>query len=296
MIGKIKKWLCCAYAVLRKGVYNMILAAKAALSGESAKVKKKKSPLRFLLNPPGGSTREAAIKKMLTIRSIGIFSLGMLTVPAVVMIALWLENPNLGALLILLMGFLGALLTLILIYAWDDEIDDYLLGSRGESRVALYLDRLGRRDWRVFHDFQIPGKKQNIDHIVVCPKDVFCFETKAPRVISGKSEKLRFDGEKIYKGDFALEEPDPVKQAKGNAADLSDFIFRETGISIFVMPIVTFPDWEVNSEKKPEKIIVTNPKLLWYLEKLPDNAKLSREAISKIADAIESDNKFRLDE
>ena len=61
-----------------------------------------------------------------------------------------------------------------------------------------------------------------------------------------------------------------------------------------VKRVVVFPEWFVTEEEEYSDIMVTNPKLLWRLERGEDI--LTSDQVSKIADAIESENEFPLDD
>ena len=285
-MDKIKKWLCCAVRILR----DCDLLPKILRQWMGGKGGGKFSPIKSLPKGPGRSAWIKSFELILPYCIAGFILCGV--------IFGGLLSGVLSASVVVVLSFLAVLLCLTLFCLQKRKADNFLLGSQGEREVAFWLDRLGRPHWHVFHDFQIPGEKWNMDHIVVCPKGVFCFETKTLQMISGKSETLNFDGEKIYKGDFPLsfDKRDPVKQAKGNAADLSNFIRHKTDMQVWVTPVVVFPHWNVKSEVKPDDIIVTNPELLLLLESEKRENKLDENEIKKIADAIESDNKFRLDE
>ena len=291
MIGKIKKWLCCAYAVLRKGVRNMILAAKASLSGESAKVKKK-SPIKFLLHVAGHSTWWEGFCRLLVVALIWMMAAMMLLVLPVV----WLISSS-PLTSIMLGGLLLLLLASILYFAWGDDMDDYLLGSQGERAVAYVLDQLGRPNWRIFHDFQISKESGNIDHIVVCPNGVFCIETKTLRKDSSETRKLRFDGEQIFRGDFSLPK-NPVPKTKSKAAQLRNFLREKEVTSVdFVMPVIIYPGWEFAEDSvNSNDVIVGRGKILFSLQNRSVKSGLNPDDISKIAKVIEEKNKIPLDE
>ena len=268
----------------------MILAWKALLSGNSAKAGKK-SPIPFLLNLPGWSTRREGFKKVITIVGTSSFSLGVL-------IGVFVPS--------LLLALLVLLLALILDYAWEDDIETYFLGSEGERAVAQALDKLGRPDWRVFHNCQIPEVSGDIDHIVVCPKGVFCVETKTLRKDSDKIRKLRFDGEQIFRGDFPLPY-NPFSRAKYTAKMLCNFL-QGKGVAFidFVTPVVIYPGWKFDDntlthahiifkERQHLQFIFGNRQhLVKFLE--GDEDKFSESQIKEIAEVLEEENKITFDE
>ena len=281
-MDKIKKWLCCAVRILR----DCDLLPKILRQWMGGKEAKKFSPIKSLPKGPG---RSAWIKSFdLTLYyCIAIFILCGVVFGG-------LLSGVLSASVVVVLGFPAVLLCVTLFCLQKRKADDFLLGSQGERKVAFWLDRVGRDDWRVFHDFRIAEGKANIDHIVVCLKGVFCIETKTLRKEHGNPEEIHFIGGKIYRGDRLLDNPDPVKQVTDNARDLHDFIRGKTGESVFVKRVVVFPEWFVTEEEEYSDIMVTNPKLLWRLERGEDI--LTSDQVSKIADAIESENEFPLDD
>ena len=63
--------------------------------------------------------------------------------------------------------------------AWDQ-------GARGELRVGTRLEKLLSEAGVVLHDRQVPGRRINIDHIVIGPAGVFVVDTKSYK---GKVER-----------------------------------------------------------------------------------------------------------
>ena len=284
-MDKIKKWLCCAVRILR----DCDLLPKILRQWMGGKEAKKFSPIKSLPKGPG---RSAWIKSFdLTLYyCITIFVLCGVIIGG-------LLSGVLSASVVVVLSFLAVPLCLTLFCLQKRKADDFLLGSQGEREAAFWLGRVGRPDWRVIHDFQIAEGKANIDHIVVCLKGVFCIETKTLRKEHGKPEEIHFIGGKIYRGDRLLDKPDPVKQVTDNARDLHDFIRGKTGETGFVKRVVVFPKWFVTKGTQMEDTTVTNPELLVnLLEDEEDKPILTSDQVSRIADAIESENEFRLDD
>jgi hypothetical protein len=115
-------------------------------------------------------------------------------------------------------------------------------GERGELAVAEQLEELRGKGFRCFHDIVRDGF--NIDHVVVGPPGVFVIETKF-RSGSGLIEFR--NGEGIFVGGRE-EEGDPLKQARGNARVVHDFIRQDAGLELWVKPLVVFVgDWKVKN-------------------------------------------------
>jgi hypothetical protein len=61
-------------------------------------------------------------------------------------------------------------------------------GAAGERRSARLLDPLERQGWAVLHDLAVPGRRANIDHLVIGPGGVFVVDSKQYR------GRLQLDG------------------------------------------------------------------------------------------------------
>jgi Nuclease-related domain len=58
-----------------------------------------------------------------------------------------------------------------------DQADNWEKGALGEVETALTLSTLPP-DFRVIHDLQVPGHKENIDYLVIGPTGVFLVDSK----------------------------------------------------------------------------------------------------------------------
>lgn len=55
-------------------------------------------------------------------------------------------------------------------------------GAAGEERLGAFLDKVADRSGGrvvVLHDRRIPGRRENLDHVVVCPSGVWAVDAKA---------------------------------------------------------------------------------------------------------------------
>lgn len=68
------------------------------------------------------------------------------------------------------------------------QTEAWTTGAKGERAVAARLDRLVPGGVSVVHDRRIPGRRANIDHIVVGPGGIFVIDTK---VVNGKPMSRR---------------------------------------------------------------------------------------------------------
>ena len=163
----------------------------------------------------------------------------------------------------LVIGF-GLFAAFILFAAWiaasilGHQMRCFHLGLVGERKMAQNLERMiSQRDWFVFHG--VETDYGDIDHVLVCPKGVFCFEVKTLSPKDG-SEKILYRIEEdeargkifVKRKDGSpkqLDDPDPLKQASGNAGRLHNRLREEIGESPkFVRRVVYFPGWKVERE------------------------------------------------
>ena len=157
-------------------------------------------------------------------------------------------------------------------------------GMQGELVTAYELAKTVCRDnWHIFHGLYIPSIDGDIDHIIVSPKGVFAIETKMSRgsVVSYENGVVKVDKRS------PLRNPNPIKQAKQNAAKLSKLIEQKTSIRRWVTPIVCFPGMFVYSSENTLEMMVINPK---QIEKsLPSEDSLGEDQVRKIAKVLEKE-------
>ncbi len=175
------------------------------------------------------------------------------------------------------------------------QSDNYLIGHLGERVVAEELEKLGRQQWRIFHGLK--AKDGDIDHIIVCKQGVFCVETKALRKKTKAKEEIDFEDNKIFINKKPLLTPNPIKQAKDNAKWLyyliNDHCYKSKEKKFkFVIPIITFPGWWVNSVFN-ETIVVCNPKQISDVFKNRKDT-LSDDEFNNICKFLEEKNQIDL--
>jgi hypothetical protein len=131
-----------------------------------------------------------------------------------------------------------------------EEFRNVKLGLRGEELVAQSLNPLYQKDYRIFHDFPIEGRREkaNIDHIVIGSNGVFVVETKMRRkhkkLKTGKEpHKVEFNGDELIYPNFR--DRHGLGQTEANAKHLENFIFEKTGHRLPVTGILVLPGWYV---------------------------------------------------
>ncbi len=80
-----------------------------------------------------------------------------------------------------LLVVVGAAIPLLKLLPTPQHVDAWRSGAAGERSVGGRLDRLTRHGVIAVHDRRIPGRRTNIDHIVVAPGGVFVVDTKNVR-------------------------------------------------------------------------------------------------------------------
>ena len=155
----------------------------------------------------------------------------------------------------------------------------------GEKAVGQFLERLRVSGYEVFHD--VVGKTFNVDHIIVGPAGVFTVETKTWSKPVRGDIRIRFDGEKIWKGNLEPDR-DPIVQARAQARWVKALLAESCGKEFTVRPVVVFPGWFVEPAATPvPDIWVLEPKALpAFLEQektrmSPEDVKLAAFHLSR---------------
>lgn len=171
----------------------------------------------------------------------------------------------------LVFGLITSPVCLWQMWAAYQPLPNWWLGIRGEQYVGAELDAIQDADFKVFHDLVVPDPNGdwNIDHVVATRAGLFVVETKAKRkkhAVDTPRHKLSFDGHKINFPDGSYE-VDSVKQASRQARWLEQKT-REWcgGISVPVIPVLTYPGWWVDVTGKGE-VQVVNPKQIFRVVK-----------------------------
>ena len=117
-------------------------------------------------------------------------------------------------------------------------------GERGEIIVAQVIERdLLPNGYTVFHDIQLEDKKRfNIDHLLIGPNGVFAIETKNYSKPKRGEVKVSYDGKRV-RWNGAAHKDDEARQAIANAVAAKDFIFKQTGLKVYVKPVLCAVGW-----------------------------------------------------
>ena len=147
-------------------------------------------------------------------------------------------------------------------------------GARGEERTAKLLSPLEAQGFRVIHDRLIPGRRENIDHIVVGPPGVFTIETK------DYAGKLRVRGSEIWIAGHRKTEI--VAQARREAAAVAAIVSPIT-----VTPLICIHHADLGWFKvEVDGVRIVMPReMLKVLRKAP--ARLSPNDVDRLANQID---------
>jgi hypothetical protein len=105
-------------------------------------------------------------------------------------------------------------------WARRDLAGRWAAGAAGEREAAAALAGLERRGWAVFSDRHVPGRRGNLDHLVVGPGGIVVVETKRwqGEIRLGRRH-LRVDGERRSEVlDQVRRQVDAIEAALGRPA------------------------------------------------------------------------------
>ncbi len=182
---------------------------------------------------------------------------------------------------------------------WKQKRRNAELGLEGERNVSFTLRNLeGMADASVFDDVQNPPYG-NIDHILICQKGLFIFETKMIGKRKGRGKNLiRVYGNRIYRRVYSMWLPvmgDPLFQAKRNAADLHSKLIK-AGIQIrFIRAIVVYPNAELVVERPPtqEAAVCDLKGIAAEINKTDTKFRLTSEQMAEIFRYLEDNEQKR---
>ena len=166
-------------------------------------------------------------------------------------VVLWLEfahaylkwQPNVWSGVAVCAVFVG--FAVVKIYKTRSPIRSLRRGEQGELMVAQAIERdLLPNGYVVFHDIQLKdGKRKfNIDHLLIGPQGVFVIETKNYAKPKRGEVKVSYDGRRVW-WNGKLHRDDEARQAVATAMAAKDYIYKETGLKVFVKPVLCAVGW-----------------------------------------------------
>lgn len=125
------------------------------------------------------------------------------------------------------------------------EIRTWQYGENGEIYVGQTLEESMRPlGYDVFHDIQIkkPGRKMNLDHVLIGPNGVYLVETKFWRKPLKGSPEIEYKNGCLYRAGVSVKNA-PIVEALALAKEASQYFHGLTGRSYYVKPILVFAGW-----------------------------------------------------
>jgi hypothetical protein len=114
----------------------------------------------------------------------------------------------------------------------DTTSDNYFRGRKGESIILEELKKLPDT-FRVFCDVKIQHP-YNIDFLVAGPTGIFTVEVKS------HSGKIGYENGRITINSLVPKEKDFLRQAKGEAGSVAEYLKEKTGVDYWVSPVLVF--------------------------------------------------------
>ena len=154
-------------------------------------------------------------------------------------------------------------------------------GEQGELIVAQAIERdLLPNGYVVFHDVQLQdGKRRfNVDHLLIGPNGVFAIETKNYSKPKRGEVKVTYDGKRV-RWNGVSHKDDEARQAVAIAMAAKDFIFKETGIKVYVKPVLCAVGWYAVSDDlyKHPVLLLMEKQLGTLIPKVYPKAPLSEQ-------------------
>lgn len=142
-------------------------------------------------------------------------------------------------------AFVTIIIIFVLAWVWlrrhssiiEDKLREaraWCRGYEGERVIGELLESDLSDKFHVFNDLHFPGRRANIDHIVVGPTGVFVLDTKNWRGVV----EWDADGKKIL---LNGEEQDAAHVIMDAALDVHNKLETLTARSFFVRPVLVFP-------------------------------------------------------
>ncbi|MCX6070930.1 MAG: nuclease-related domain-containing protein, partial [Chloroflexi bacterium] len=168
--------------------------------------------------------------------------------------------------LVLAMAFVALLVALAILgpqwlfKRFDDRIERYRRGQKGEERVAERVVHALDDGWAVFRNLRLPGRRGDLDLVLVGPPGVWAVEVKA---LVGRYRNVGDVWERRAGAAWKRLSKSPSCQARRHAALLSGFLAAD-GIKLFVSPAIAW----ATEDGHPEAENPTVP--VWTMDRLED--------------------------
>lgn len=157
-------------------------------------------------------------------------------------------------------------------------------GARGENVVARTLQQLDD-SYYLLNSVVLPGRKGDIDHVLLSTKGVFVIEAK------NYSGRVMCDGDHWYRvkrGSHNEVRAESVsEQVKKNAVHLRDFIQQTARLNLWVNPVCVFVNPSVQLELKNPTVPVLRPaELANFIRSARTSSNLSEDQLRELGQSI----------
>jgi hypothetical protein len=172
-----------------------------------------------------------------------------------------------------LAAFAGVTLLLMAMATWPKpDPERWLRGAAGERATAAVLERLPERKWVVMHDLALPGRRANIDHLVIGRTGVWVVDTKTTRAdVRTTWRSVRMGRRKLDTG--------PTRWEAGIVSDL-------LGVPVRPLIVMHAADLGPRGGRAGRVRVVPPSALVWTLRR--GRRRLSRRKVMDlVAEALE---------
>lgn len=175
-------------------------------------------------------------------------------------------NRLLDPIIILVLVIIYGPLLFIIYYLFRKENSTslkFIQGLKGESHVGLEIQKTLSDDYTIYRNAIIRREYGDIDFILIGPTGIFILEVKSHNGL------IKLEGNQLIRNGNKLEK-DFLKQARGKALALHNFLKDRLQVDIFVIPVVVFANRaKMNFGLNPvEKVYVIQK---YWLNKLMDS-------------------------
>lgn len=156
------------------------------------------------------------------------------------------------------------------------------VGIKGEKIVADALQELDD-SYYLINNIRVPGKAGQIDHVLLCPKGIFCIETKnwMGDIRCNRDQWSMKGKRRIYKVKSVS------KQAWEDASGLNEIICRKANIGVPVTPICVFTNPSAKLKlTRPTLTILRVAEVAQYVRNVQPSTHLTEEEILSIAEGV----------
>jgi hypothetical protein len=207
----------------------------------------------------------------------------------------WLNPQFITGSVLLLFGFFAGVLELTFLEKLESSLDriirslkNGLKGHRGEQATIQKLQQVLGDQYRVYPNFKIPGRKFDIDMLILGPKGVITLEVK------NYGGEYKFSGNDTYQitryhnGNINYcwlnERENPIKEAQRHNAILGEWLVQNGYRDIKPWgALLMVGDAKIASLEKPAIYVITKlERLRDYIENLPDNGIFKADAYEQL--------------